>query len=135
MLFNETQRRSQNTLFINLKLDERTETVANFGERVQRLGSSLAISKDMIQAPFIQGLPKGLQVFAHTNRGSFDELVSAIDHISKTQRRPENVRETREEAGAGPSAILVSSDQSWRASSSPVPHVMRTKRRIIASLT
>ena len=120
-LFNETQRRSQNTSFLNFKLDERTETVAKLGEIVQLLGSSLAISKDMIQATFIQGLPKGLQVFAYTNRGSFDELVSAIDHISTTQRRPENVRETREEAGAGPSATPGSSDQSWRASSSPVP--------------
>jgi len=95
-LFNETQKKSKNTAFLNMKWDEKRESTSQFGERVNVLGTSLGLDKDMIQATFIKGLPNRLQSYAYTIQGGFDELVAAMTHISANQTRSEAVREVVE---------------------------------------
>ena len=69
-----------------------------FAERLQLLGSSVEVSSDMIQATFIRGLPSTLQPFAHSIKGLFYDIVSAVSNVCTSlalgvARRSEQVRE------------------------------------------
>ena len=97
-LYNDSQRKARNSSFSQMTWNEKKQSVEQFPERLHLLGSSLEVSSDMIEATFIRGLPARLQPFAHSIKGSFDDIVSAVSNVSTSlalgvARRSEQVRE------------------------------------------
>jgi len=99
-LYNDSQRRAQNTAFLQLQWNERKDSLNYFAEAVHSQGLSLGIDRDLIRATFIKGLPARLQTYAYGITGSYDEVVSAVANISGTLsrsgRNQESVREVQE---------------------------------------
>ena len=69
---------------MNVKWDERRESIAQFSNRLRTMAMNLPeeVSDDMLSTRFIQGLPNKLRLAAYSVQGSFDEIVSRVSLIA-----------------------------------------------------
>ena len=103
-LYNSSQIRAQKSCFLHIKWHTKKETLPQFGENVQSQGLSLGVDNGLISATFINGLPVKLQTFAHTSTGSYDDVVNAVDNVSKSMRKGNRSDETIGEVREGSSS-------------------------------
>ncbi len=78
--------------YLNMKWNEKKESLTEYAERLRDVASNLPdnLSDDMMVDTFMKGLPAYLKVRALSVQGSFDEIVSRVTLISnemKVQRQ------------------------------------------------
>lgn len=54
------------------------------------------MGKDIIIETFIKEIPNRLKSYGYTAQGGFEELLSVMEHISKTHKASEIFREVKE---------------------------------------
>lgn len=69
--------------FLILKWDERFEPLFKYADRVPSIGVALNLRDEFILTCFFQGLPSTLQMYAYSNVGEFDSLLTTVENIAK----------------------------------------------------
>ena len=91
--------------FMNIRWDERRETLSQYSTRLSTMSMNLPehVSDDIMINMFIQGLPNKLRVIALGLQGSYDELVNRILLINSEVIKKEKVRPVVEKEHNPPS--------------------------------
>jgi len=115
-LYNDSQKRAQNTAYLLLRWNEKRDTLQYFSDQVLTQGQALNLDEELIRATFIGGLPSKLQSHAYGIIGTYDDMVAAVANIhrsmGKLQRSSESVSEVREVSAEVANEVLRAKDVS-----------------------
>jgi len=87
-LCNKSHIISLRSKYLNMRWNDKKETLTDYAERLRNTASSLPdnLTDDMMVDTFMKGLPMYLKVRALAVQGSFDEIVSRVSLISNEMK-------------------------------------------------